>query len=116
MSRLNAAFERVRTAARRAEYDKEQGRLGAREPLWAPEFDGTGGAGRPPGRPSGSVLTFGRHVGWSIGEIARIDPGYLAWLEDRREGRPFLEEIDRTLRAAGFRRASDPPPDLGRRR
>ena len=51
--------------------------------------DGTGGAGRPPGRPSGSVLTFGRHLGWSIGEIARVDPGYLVWLEERREGRPL---------------------------
>ena len=61
--------------------------------------DGTGGAGRPPGRPSGSVLDFGRHIGWSIGEIARVDPGYLVWLEERREGRPYLDEIDATLRA-----------------
>jgi curved DNA-binding protein CbpA len=65
--------------------------------------DGTGGAGRPPGRPSGSVLTFGRHLGWSIGEIARVDPGYLVWLEERREGRPYLDEIDATLRRSGYR-------------
>ena len=50
-------------------------------------------AGRRPA--VGIVLAFGRHLGWSIGEIARIDPGYLVWLEERREGRPYLDEIDR---------------------
>lgn len=68
-----------------------------------PDYDGTGGAGPAPGRPSGSRLAFGRHLGWSIGEIARVDPGYLEWLEDRPEGRRYLEEIDRTLREVGFR-------------
>ena len=34
------------------------------------EPDGLGAAGPPPGRPSGSVLNFGRYAGWSIGEIA----------------------------------------------
>ena len=77
---------------------------------FAPERDGTGGAGLPPGRPSGSVLRFGRHIGWSIGEIARVDPGYLVWLEDRSDGRPYREEIDRTLRQSGFRKAEDPGP------
>lgn len=116
MMRVNAAFDRIRTAALRAEYDREQAALGARRPTWAPEYDGTGGAGPAPGRPSGTVLAFGRHIGWSIGEVARVDPGYLVWLEDHREGRPYLDEIDRTLRATGFRRASDPQPDPGRRR
>lgn len=74
------------------------------EPYARPvDHDGTGAAGPPPGRPSGSVLPFGRHLGWSIGEVARIDPGYLAWLEMRREGRPYLAEIDATLRRVGYR-------------
>ena len=77
---------------------------------WAPERDGTGGAGKPPGRPSGSVLPFGRHIGWSMGEIARVDPGYLVWLEDRADGRPYRDEIDRTLRQIGFRKEDDPGP------
>jgi curved DNA-binding protein CbpA len=143
MIRLNEAFERVRTPDRRAEYDLELERSGfpgarrtsrggppapdagtARQAApaaasagWPQERDGTGGAGPPPGRPSGSVLGFGRHTGWSIGEIARVDPGYLIWLEDRREGRPYLEEIDQILRSTGRRAASAPPPDrAGRRR
>jgi curved DNA-binding protein CbpA len=116
MMRVNAAFERIRTAPLRAQYDREQAASGARRPGWDPENDGTGGAGPAPGRPSGSVLGFGRHIGWSIGEIARVDPGYLVWLRDRREGRPYLDEIDRTLPAAGHRRPSDPKPGPGRRR
>lgn len=116
MIRINVAFERIRTAGQRLEYDREQHATGGQRTGWVAEYDGTGGAGSAPGRPSGTVLDFGRHKGWSIGEIARVDPGYLVWLEERREGRPFLDEIDRTLRAVGFRRASDPQPNLGGRR
>jgi curved DNA-binding protein CbpA len=117
MMRINAAFETIRTAERRGAYERAitPGRprpatadgvtsAGARDALrWRPPDDGTGGAGPPPGRPSGSVIDFGRHVGWSIGEIARVDPGYLVWLEERREGRPYAAEIDRTLRRMGLR-------------
>lgn len=123
MMAINAAYDAIRTAPRRAAHDAEQastagatagapgtattshaGGAAARERLrWRPANDGTGKAGPPPGRPSGSVLDFGRHKGWSIGEIARIDPGYLAWLEDRREGHPYLDEIDTVLRRIGFR-------------
>jgi curved DNA-binding protein CbpA len=71
---------------------------------------GTGAAGPPPGRPVGSVLDFGRHVGWSIGEIARVDPGYLDWLDGRPEGRPYRDEIDATLRRTGWRRDPSPRP------
>ena len=74
----------------------------------APGADGTGSAGRPPGRPSGSVLAFGRHIGWSLGEVARVDPGYLEWLEDRREGSPYRAEIDDLLKLLGRRRSTDP--------
>jgi curved DNA-binding protein CbpA len=130
MSRINAAFDTLRDSRRRHAHDVELGLAGVateraerdRErtrtarpspPEYVPsrpvergrERDGTGGAGSPPGRPSGSVLTFGRHLGWSIGEIARRDPGYLEWLEDRREGRPYLDEIDETLVRVGYRPA-----------
>lgn len=72
------------------------------------QHDGAGSAGAPPGRPSGSVLDFGRHLGWSLGEIARVDPGYLVWLEDRPEGRPYANEIDGLLRQTGFRGGGTP--------
>lgn len=122
MMTINAAFDAIRTAPRRVAYDEEHpdpggsahataGTTGATPPAdrdrlrWSPPNDGTGKAGPPPGRPSGSVLDFGRHKDWSLGEIVRVDPGYLAWLEERPEGRPYLEEIDAILRRVGYRPA-----------
>lgn len=70
---------------------------------WRVGPNGEGGAGPPPGHPAGTVLDFGRHIGWSIGEIARVDPGYLEWLDKQPQGGRLREEIDRTLRAKGLR-------------
>lgn len=66
---------------------------------WRVGPNGEGAAGPPPGNPSGSVLQFGRHIGWSLGEILRYDPGYLTWLRERREGAPYREEIDKLIAA-----------------
>jgi hypothetical protein len=96
MMRINAAFDAIRTARASDERRPIPQRPGAR--------DGTGGAGPAPGRPSGSVLDFGRHVGWSLGEIARVDPGYLVWLAERAEGVPYRDEIDALLAKSGFQR------------
>ena len=61
------------------------------------------------------MLPFGRHIGWSLGEIARIDPGYLIWLQPRREAAPYREEIDRML--SGMRpQTGEPAPTKKRRR
>jgi curved DNA-binding protein CbpA len=70
------------------------------------EPDGLGAAGPPPGRPSGSVLNFGRYAGWSLGEIARKDIEYLEWLDRTPIGRPFRDEVDALLRKAGRRESS----------
>jgi len=64
-------------------------------------------AGPPPGRPSGSVLNFGRYAGWSLGEIGRKDIDYIEWLDRTPIGRQYREEIDAILRAAGRRRSAD---------
>ena len=91
MTQLNVAFHVLRDPARRAAYDAE--RDAARQPQDSrPHW--TGAAGPPPGRPSGPVLDFGIFAGWSIGEIARRDPGYLVWLAERREGAPYLDDIE----------------------
>ena len=68
--------------------------------------DGYGAAGPPPGRPSGTVLAFGRYAGWSMGEIARTDLEYLEWLDRAPIGRNYREEIDQILRATGRRRTA----------
>ena len=79
------------------------------QPSSAPPW--TGRAGPPPGRPSGSVLDFGVYFGWSLGEIARYDGGYLDWLEKKPEGRRYTAEIDALLRKRGLRgvRTADSP-------
>ncbi len=69
--------------------------------------EGLGAAGPPPGRPSGTVLGFGRYLGWSLGEIARRDLDYLEWLDRMPIGRSYREEIDAILRAAGRRRSAE---------
>ena len=92
-------------------------RTGARPAsvAWRRGPEGEGAAGPPPGNPRGSVLPFGRHIGWSIGEIARVDPGYLAWLQPRREGEPYREEIERHL-AAQRATPAGPEPAPARKR
>jgi hypothetical protein len=60
------------------------------------------------GTPVRSVLRWSP-LGWSLGEIARIDPGYLLWPESRPEGSPYAGEIDGILRRLGIR-TSDAAP------
>jgi len=69
--------------------------------------DGAGAAGPPPGNPSGSVLNFGRFVGWSLGEIARADIEYIEWLDRTPIGRQYRDEVDAILRRAGRRRSAE---------
>jgi curved DNA-binding protein CbpA len=68
--------------------------------------DGFGAAGPPPGRPSGTVLNFGRYAGWSLGEVARQDIEYIEWLDRAPIGRNYREELDGILRASGRRKSS----------
>ncbi len=68
---------------------------------------GFGAAGPPPGRPSGTVLNFGRYAGWSLGEVARHDLEYIEWLDRAPIGRNYRPEVDAILRSAGRRRSAD---------
>jgi curved DNA-binding protein CbpA len=108
MARINAAFELLNDPVQRVAYDVAHGlnvdRTG--KPPW------TGVEGPPPGRPSGSVLDFGIFAGWSLGEIARRDAGYLVWLSEQKEGAPFREEIERIV--APLREVPSPRPGRAR--
>jgi curved DNA-binding protein CbpA len=117
MRELNAAWEVIGTPEHRLAYDLARAGSGTSQtvgaaacsapPSSAPPW--TGAAGPPPGNPSGSVLDFGVYYRWSVGEIARYDVGYLQWLEQKREGRAYVAEIDALLRRHGLREA--PRPD-----
>ncbi|MFL5777742.1 MAG: J domain-containing protein [Chloroflexota bacterium] len=98
------AFDRLRAAAAPARSADTPGnsastirREGAKA---APTADS---AGPPPGHASGSVLSFGRYAGWSLGEIARRDLEFIEWLDRVPIGRQYREEIDQLLRRAGRR-------------
>ena len=115
MRALNEAWAILKDAARKTAWDREHRPAGAfggggaesNRPYW------TGAMGPPPGRPSGTVLHFGIYDGWSIGEIARQDRGYLIWLRDRPEARDFRAEVLRLLNPD----ADEPKPgrSFGRR-
>ncbi len=75
---------------------------------------GSGAAGPPPGNPSGSIVTFGRYQGWTLGEIARTDLEYLEWLDRMPIGRPYQAEIDVLLRKHGRRVTASEDAGRGR--
>lgn len=110
MRALNEAWSILKDARRRSEYDAASGGVtiegytvhgspaaGSADPsrpFW------TGAMGTPPGRPQGPVLDYGIFAGWSIGEVARRDRGYLHWLRDRPEARYIRADIERLLEPA----------------
>ena len=130
MAELNAAFEVLGGAERRAVYDQSR-----RAPAATTDT--------PPGRPvtppaegpaagptinrqplgaraaaqgqSGTVLEFGRYAGWSLADLARHDPDYLEWLARTMIGRAYQEEIDKLLALRRPRPLSVSTPARGRR-
>jgi curved DNA-binding protein CbpA len=119
MRQLNAAWETLRDKHRRAAYDRahpvrppslggaaeqayeSHGSYGS-QPAWH------GSAGKPPGRPAGSIVTFGRFMGWSVGEVARVDPNWLDWFAHHPQGRQYAAEIAALTAPAPVYRAPAP--------
>ena len=105
MIALNDAWDVLGDPARRAAYDATLASAGSQYSGLAAPAAATAQpavdpyhAGPPPGRPSGSVLDFGRYSGWSLGEISRHDLSYLEWLQRATVGRSLRAEIDALLR------------------
>lgn len=123
MVAINDAWDVLGDPVRRAAYDSSRGpgstSPGSASSSWSSrssESDARPGtasqpavdpnhAGPPPGNPSGTVLDFGRFAGWSLGEIARTDPGYLEWLQRMTFGRRLRVEIEALLRQPGVHRS-----------
>lgn len=106
MKRLNAAWEVLGNAQSRAEFDRTRGTThvsngssvihataasAQRQP--SPDH-----AGPPVGQPSGTMLTYGRYDGWTLGQIALVDPDFLEWLRSVPGGRYLRPEIDAILK------------------
>jgi curved DNA-binding protein CbpA len=118
MKRLNQAWEVLKDPVRRATYDRQRALArGEAEPDAREDDDAMpwdivsrdlSWAGPPPGKPYGTVLPFGRYKGWSMAEIARFDPDWLAWLVRVPAGKRFSKEIEGML--ADVRAGRDPAP------
>ena len=130
MVELNAAFEVLGDAKRRAVYDQSRRALAAttEPPPGRPVAPPAGGpaAGPTTSRQplgaraaaqgqSGTVLDFGRYAGRSLADLARNDPDYLEWLARTMIGRPYRDEIDKLLAARRPRPLSVSTPARGRR-
>lgn len=112
MIALNDAWDVLGDPVQRAAYDAARIEAGKAPAPAAPAKSPSGGppqtsgpretdathAGPPPGRPSGTVLDFGRYAGWSLGEIARHDLDYLEWLQRATFGRRLRAEVEAILR------------------
>jgi hypothetical protein len=60
-----------------------------------------GSVAPPAAAAPGSVLTFGRYLGWSLRDLARRDPEYLLWLSRHSSGIRYRTEIYGILRTMG---------------
>lgn len=107
MKRLNAAWEVLGVADRRAEYDRWRGNaptssgssvIHAAAQNQVPRQPSPDHAGPPVGQPSGTKLTYGRYDGWTLGQIALVDPDFLEWLRSVPGGRYLRPEIDAILK------------------
>jgi curved DNA-binding protein CbpA len=99
MAELNRAHVLLRDPRSRAAYDRSRRATIAGISV-APS--GRTSAVPPPQMPSpGSVLNFGRYVGWSLRDLARRDPDYLLWLSRHSSGIRYRTEIYGILRTMG---------------
>jgi DnaJ-class molecular chaperone len=98
MTDLNWAYAIVRDPVKRQQWESERRR--AAPPT--PAESATHGAPRGPlgADGAGTRLDFGRYEGWTLGEIVKRDPEYLAWLRRHQSGARFRDQIDILLRAA----------------
>jgi curved DNA-binding protein CbpA len=102
MKRLNAAWEVLADSGRRADYDRDRssgaaGQASAPIATGSPRRPVADHAGPPTGRAFGTVLTYGRYDGWSLGQIALVDPEFLEWLASVPGGRYLRPEIEAIL-------------------
>jgi curved DNA-binding protein CbpA len=97
MADLNLAYEKVKTAERRALYDRERTRQQAPAPSVVTPYEPRPRAAAAAGEPGRNVLDFGRYEGWTIERLAREDPDYLRWLVRHSSGIRYRSQIEAAL-------------------
>ncbi|HEY8170541.1 MAG TPA: J domain-containing protein [Candidatus Limnocylindria bacterium] len=96
MTDLNWAYAVVRDPVKRQVWESDRRRAAPATPA----DNATHGAPRGPLDADGAStrLDFGRYEGWTLGEVARRDPGYLDWLRRHASGARYRDTIDILLR------------------
>ena len=96
MADVNAAYEALRTPARRELYDRM---LAAARAVRSPAMAAVSAPASGP-KPSGGpgALDFGRYAGWTIAALARHDPDYLKWLARHSSGIRYRSQIEAVLK------------------
>jgi curved DNA-binding protein CbpA len=56
--------------------------------------------------PANVTLDFGRYSGMTLGQIMRVEPGYLEWLRRHSSGLRYRHQIDALLTSLAARRAA----------
>jgi curved DNA-binding protein CbpA len=118
MADLNWAYSMLHDPERRMEYDRSRVPITI-EPVAAPEpaaeraslrqrmqRASEAATAREPDSPTNPVIDFGRYAGMTLGQLARIDPGYLEWLRRHSAGVRYRHQIDALLGAQAARRAA----------
>lgn len=99
MAVLNRAYALLRQAKARAAHDRSQRMTIAGISVAATARPSSF---PPPASASpGSVLNFGRYLGWSLRDLARRDPDYVLWLSRHSSGIRYRTEIYGILHTMG---------------
>ena len=98
MAELNDAYAQLRTADRRAVYDRLRQTPPVAQPQRTEPQHTPAGARRESAKKG--VLDFGRYAGWTVADLAREDPDYLKWLSRHSAGIRYRREIAELLDGA----------------
>lgn len=101
MVEINEAYATLRDPELRRHYNEwlaaRRDRHSSDRLIHRPGEVAYGEAGLPAGPPLGSVISFGRYSGWTLGQIRRRDPEFLEWLMRAPAGRQYRSEIERMI-------------------
>ncbi|MEX1156320.1 MAG: DnaJ domain-containing protein [Chloroflexota bacterium] len=101
MIELNEAYALVRSAEKRAAFDRGQRRASYGFST-TPHSGASNGAMPPPRSASaGTQLQTGRYSGWTLRDLAHQDPDYLRWLSRHSSGLRYRTEIYQILGRMG---------------
>ena len=99
MAQLNRAYALLRDERSRAAHDRTRRRVISG--VSVAESTARASSTPPTVSSPGSVLNFGRYIGWSLPDLARRDPEYLLWLSRHSSGIRYRTEIYSILRTMG---------------